>query len=118
MIDQRLWNTHIDLREQQFMRESENDRLASECQRIHHTLSPLALILRQAFAVFRARMPAPYAPYASYAGVQPGEARYHPTRDENKAALLAEAEDIVRLHWAEPSNKLAHTLSDCACDPC
>ncbi|HEX5548526.1 MAG TPA: hypothetical protein VFX24_14040 [Ktedonobacterales bacterium] len=111
MIDQRLWNTHIHLREQQFMREAENDWLASECQRIHHNPSPLAVVLRQAFTVFRARMA------AAHAGIQPGEAQY-PTRDENAAAILAEAEDIARLHWAEPSSKSAHTLSDCACDPC
>ena len=111
MIDQRLWNTHIHLREQQFMREAENDTLASECQRIHHNPSPLAVVLREAFAVFRARMA------ASHAGVQPGEAQ-SPSRDENAAAILAEAEDIVRLHWARSPNNTAHTLSDCARDPC
>jgi len=112
MLDQRLWDTHIHLREQQFMRETESDWLASECQRIHRTPSPLAVVLRHAFAVFRARMAAPYA------GAQPEEARYRPARDENAAALLAEAEDIVRLHWARSSNKSAPTRSDCACDPC
>lgn len=112
MLDQRLWNTHIHLREQQFVRETENDWLASECQRIHHNPSPLAVVLRRAFAVFRARMAVPYA------GAQPGEVRYRPARDENAAALLAEAEDIVRLHWDRSSNTSAHTLSDCACDAC
>jgi hypothetical protein len=91
--------------------EAENDGLASECQPIHHNPSPLAVVLRQALAVFRARMA------ASYTGTQPGETRY-PTRDENTAALLAEAEDIVRLHWARSSNNSAHTLSDCTCDSC
>jgi len=110
MLDQRLWNTHIHLREQRLMREVENDTLASESQRIHHTPSPLAVVLRQAFAVFRARM------IASHVGIQPGEARYA-TRDENKAAILAEAEDIVRLRWTG-SSKSSKTLSDCACDPC
>jgi hypothetical protein len=112
MLDQRLWNTHIHLREQQFMREAENDRLASECQRTYRNPSPLAVALRQAFTVFRARM------IAAHAGTQPGEAKYHPTLDHKKAALLAEAEDIVRLHWAEPSSKSSNTPSDCACDPC
>ena len=114
MLDQRLWNTHIHLREQQFMRESENDWLASECQQLHHNPGPLAVALRRAFVVFRARMA---APFAAHAGTQPGEAQYL-TRDENAAAILGEAEDIVRLHWAEPSTKSTHTLSDCACDPC
>src|SRR5690242_13505812 len=91
MLDQRLWNTHIHLREQRFMRESENDWLASECQRIHRNPSPLAVVLRQAFTIFRARM---IASYTSHAGIQPGEARYS-TRDQNAAAILAEAEDIV-----------------------
>ena len=112
MLDQRLWNTHIHLREQQFMQEAENDGLASECQRIHHNPSPLAVVLRRAFVVFRARMTAPYT------RTHPGEARYRPARDENAAALLAEAEDIVRLHGARSSNKSAPTLSDCVCDPC
>src|SRR5689334_23948646 len=98
MLDQRLWNTHIHLREQRFMREAENDTLAIESQRIHPNPSPLAVVLRQAFAVFRARMTAPYA------GMQPGEARYS-TRDEIMVAILAEAEDIVRLHWSRSSNK-------------
>ncbi len=111
MLDQRLWNTHIHLREQQFMRESENDWLASECQQLHDNPGPLAVALRQAFTVLRARMA------AAHARTQPGEAQY-PTRDESAAAILAEAEDIVRLRWARSSNKSAHTLSDCACDPC
>jgi hypothetical protein len=94
------------------MRAAENDWLASECQRIHHNPSPLAVVLRRSFAVFRARMAAPYA------GAQPGEARSRPARDENAAALLAEADDIARLHWARSSNTSEPTLSDCACDPC
>ena len=113
MLDQRLWNTHIHLREQRFMREAENDTLAIESQRIHPNPSPLAVVLRQAFTIFRARM---IASYTSHAGIQPGEARYS-TRDQNAAAILAEAEDIVRLHWARSSDSSANTLSDCACDP-
>ena len=112
MLDQRLWNTHIHLREQQFMRAAENDWLASECQRIQHYASPLAVVLRQALATFRTLM------IAAHAGTQPGAARYRLTRDENTAALLAEAEDIVRLHWARSSNKSLNSLSDCACDLC
>lgn len=111
MLDQRLWNTHIRLRDQQLMREAENDWLASECQQIQRTPSPLSMVLRQAFAVFRARMT------ASYTGAQPGEAKY-PTLDENAAAILAEAEDIVHLHWTRSSNKSSNTRSDCTCDAC
>jgi hypothetical protein len=70
--------------------------------------------MRQAFIVFRARI---IAAHAAHTGIQPGEAQY-PTRDENKAALLAEAEDIVRLHWVSSSNKSSNTPSDRACDPC
>ena len=104
MFDQRLWKTHIRLREQQFMREAENDRLADDHQREHTLRNSLALALRDAIAVIRARIVA-----ASYAGTQPADAQA-PMPDETAAAILAEAEEVVRSYTGAPS--------DSNCCPC
>ena len=108
MFDQRLWNTHIHLREQQFMREAESDRLSRKNQQAHVTLGPISAALRDAFAIFRARLTT-----AALAGTAPAN-RPHPTASKEISSLLAEAEDVVRLHWIETPN----APSECPCGPC
>ena len=102
MFDQRLWKTHIRQREQQFMREAENDRMASEYHRKHsprntrNTHNALAVVLREAVAVMRARIS------AARAGTQPAYAPA-PVAHEKAAAILAEAEEIIRSCCPDPS---------------
>jgi hypothetical protein len=108
MFDQRLWDTHIHLREQQFMREAENDRLAHESSRSRPTGSLFRDALRDAFAIFRARLTASARADAKPAAAQP------PIAGEHAITILAEAEEVVRLRWINTS----HTPSDCPCDIC
>ena len=113
MFDQRLWDTHIHLREQQFMREAENDRLAHEARWSRPTGSLFRDALRDAFAIFRARITA-----SARADAKPRPAAAKPPiADEHALTILAEAEEVVRLRWINTPNT-SNTPSDCPCDVC
>lgn len=111
MFDQRLWDTHIHLREQQFMREAENDRLAHEISWSRPTGSLFRDALRDAFAIFRARITASARAEAKPAAAKP------PIADEHALSILAEAEEVVRLRSVNMSNAPSEP-SDCPCDIC
>jgi hypothetical protein len=96
MLDQRLWMTHIRLREQHLMREAESDRLANEYWRTRLASNPLWGAMREVIAVCRARITA-----AAHAETETTDVR-HPTAREGISPILAEAEEIVRLCCADP----------------
>lgn len=112
MLDPRLWNTHIHQREQQFMREAERDRAAHEYRRAHGSpsvrsvRSPLAVALRDALVIVRARITGA----AARAGTESAKSRTLVASDKSAVSILSEAEAVVRSY--------AESSSDCACCPC
>ncbi|HET9981391.1 MAG TPA: hypothetical protein VFQ32_13150 [Ktedonobacterales bacterium] len=103
MLDPRLWNTHIHQREQQFMREADRDRVAHEYRRAH---SPLAVALRDALAIVRARITGA----AARAGTEPAKSQALVVSDKSAVSILSEAEKVVRSYTG--------SSSDCTCCPC
>ena len=109
MLDPRVWKTHIHQREQQFTRETEHDRMAHEYRRAHsaHSAhSPLAVALRDALAIVRARITGA----AARAGTEPAKSQALVVSHKSAVSILSEAEEVVRSY--------AESSSDCVCCPC
>lgn len=109
MLDPRLWNTHIHQREQQLMREAERDRVEHEYWRAHsphNAHGPLAVALRDALAIVRARITGA----AARAGTEPTKSQALVASDKSAVSILSEAEEVVRSY--------AGSSSDCTCCPC
>lgn len=106
MLDPRLWNTHIHQREQQLMREAERDRVEHEYWRAHSARSSLAVALRDALAIVRARITGA----AARAGTEPTKSQALVASDKSAVSILSEAEEVVRSY--------AGSSSDCTCCPC
>lgn len=106
MLDPRLWKTHMRQREQQFIREAERDRVAHEYRRAHNAHSPLAVALRDALVIVRARI----TPASVSAGTEPAKSQAPLVSDKIAVSILSEAEEVVRAYAGSPN--------DCTCCPC